>query len=61
MFLLKLSPPSEAGLDGSIQNYTGHLRSCLLTKDLWEGLYGSAKGKLGMLAPQATEKDSLLA
>lgn len=57
-FLSRLGPPSETGFGWSIQNYTGHLRSCLVTKDLWGGgAIWVTKGDIGMLASQTTEKD----
>lgn len=36
-FLLRLSPHTVAVLHWSIQNYTGHLRSCSVTTDLLGG------------------------
>lgn len=39
--------PVETGLDWSIQNYTGHLGSCMVTKDLWGGgNMGQQRGNL---------------
>lgn len=43
-FLSRPGPPSEAALDWSIQNYIGHLRSCLVTKDLWGANMGHQRG-----------------
>lgn len=40
---MRLTNPAEAGLNQSIQNYTGHLRSCSVTKDLLGGQYGSTR------------------
>lgn len=51
---MKQVPPSEAGLHCSIQNYTGQLKSCVVTNDRGGGCGGQPR-ETGTRAPQTTE------